>query len=153
MRRVDAARLRRDLRQRDDFVRLRVEAGDVAQAGAHPERPFAHRLRDHRLHPRELARRRRAIRRSHHRAANRIVSGEKRDVDSERLPLERIEIRAERPRAAAVGPAECQSHTLHRRALRLRNVHHRIEVRVQIDEPRRDDQPARIDDPLRVRAE
>ena len=76
VRRVDAAGIGGDLRQRDDFVGLRVEARDVAKPGAQSERALVHRLPDHLRHARELVRRRRAVRRAHDLSANRVVPGE-----------------------------------------------------------------------------
>ena len=58
---------------------------------------------------------------------------------------DRIQIRTERPRTAAVRAAERERHALRRRALRVGHLRQRIEMRVEIDESRRDDQSARID--------
>ena len=55
------------------------------------------------------------------------------------LRVERIEIRSERPRPAAVGAAERERHAL-LTALCASGWRKRIEMRVQIDESRRDDE-------------
>ena len=81
----------------------------------------------------------------------RVVAAEKRDVDAERLVVERVEVRTERPRTAAVRTAQRERDALHRRALRVGHLGERLRVRVQIDEAGRDDQSARVDRALRER--
>ena len=105
MRRVDASRVGGDLRQRHDFVGLRVEAGDVAEPRAEADGAFVHRDTDHARHARQLVRRWCTIRRAHDLAANRVVSREVRDVDTEPGTIGRVEIGAEGPGSAAIRPA------------------------------------------------
>src|SRR4249919_2835025 len=64
--------------------------------------------------------------------------------------VERVEVAAEWIRATAVRAAQGERHALHRGALRVGHAGQRLEVRVQVDEARRNDQTGRVDDTLRA---
>ena len=147
---VIAAALARFGRERDHFVGLGKALRRVEQAGRKPDRAFAHRGRDHRLHPREFGRRRRALGLADHRLPDRAEARKGRIIDPDRLGLRTIQHRADIDRAAAVIANERGGHTLqqeHRdqplgRVLRQQIVAH---MRVRVDEAGGDDHAPRID--------
>ncbi len=95
---------------------------------------------------------RRAVGHAEHRLADRAVRHELRDVDADAPGFERLALRHEIGRAAAIRVDEDRRDALrqqrHRRVQRARQALGR--VRVHVDESWRDNQPRRVD--RRVRA-
>jgi hypothetical protein len=142
---VDPAGVGRRPRERDDLVDLREGAGEVAQTGREPPGPLGHRLRDHRLHPRELLGGRRPVVQRHDPLADGVVAGEEGHVHPHPQRLRAVEVGGERPGRAAVRPAERRGHALADVALGSGQLQQRVEVGVQVDEAGCDHLPVGLD--------
>ena len=146
VRRVDAAGVGGNSRERDHFLDLREVARQVSKSGRYAERAVAHAFRDQRLHALQLIRRWRATDGPHHTLLYGVVADEVSDVDADPALRERVHVRTERKRRTAVGTAEGECYSLSCRALCPEQLEQWIDVRVHINEAGRHDLSRCIND-------
>ena len=141
---VDAAVLRRDLRQLDDFLGLGVVGRDVEESGREAERAVLHRLAHEVAHFVEFLDGGGAVLHADHPLAGPRVAGEEADVGRD---LEVIDVLAQRVRlVAAVERGEDGRDPLADEVLGQRPpVDLVLDVVVVVDESRRDDEAGGVD--------
>ena len=136
--RVDAAALARDSCECDHLFRLREAAGRVEQPAREPERAVVHGAPHEPAHPVQLLGGRLGTRRRlHHGAAHAAVADEERDVRPEPAGLERLALRRQIGRPAAIRIHDERRHALRNDRLCLAQVGPRQSfgrMRVDIDE-------------------
>ncbi len=156
---MDAAPLAGDAPELHHFVEGRVVAGNVEETGAQTERAVTHPVPDEVAHALQFVGGRRTIHLSDHRAAHGPVTDEGADVDRRPRGLHLGQVRADLHRAAAVGARDDRRHPLPHVVLGRRvaddvlTVPAFLRMRVDVDEPGRDDEPARVDDSGAARLE
>ena len=151
---VDAAHSTGDLGELDHFRRRRERPRHVEEAGAEAEGAVFHAGADHAAHLLDLRLGRLAIHEPDHLAADRALSDEEPEVRRDARRRDPVEERLDRERRGSVGPFDERRDALAHVVVGggyLEDAAARM--RVEVDEPRRDDAAARIDDARRRRVD
>ncbi len=145
VRRIDAARRARDLRELDDLRGLGVGPRDVLQSGREPHRARAHRVADQPPHLLQLRRRRRPPLASHDRGADAVVADQRRVVDGHLRRANLRERRTDIDRRSAAVAGDDRRHAHPDEIFGERPIGHFVGVRVNVDEAGRDDHPLDVE--------
>ena len=176
--RIQAALIAHDIAERGELVRRSEGARRVDEARREPDRAFVHRLRQKGAHPRQLVLCRCSVVRTHHARPQRAVAYERAHIDGGFDPVDCVRVLAEgrpgplhvqarelpvelglgeaahRRRRATAVPADDQGHPHVQRALeRVVHEHRLVGVRMDVDEPGRDDAILRLNGPRPVLCE
>src|SRR5258708_29816077 len=167
---VEAVALPDDGRERADLVGRAIGAGRVDEPGGESDRAVGEGRREHRLHRGELAARWRPVLRAHDAHPEGAVADERAEIDRAPGALDRVGVLAERgpgplevvarelaiellgreahdrSGGAAAVPRDDAGDALVHRALERGVLDDRlVGVRMDVDEPPRDDEAARVD--------